>query len=66
MKKSLNGDGLQFHQYQQNEKLPLILTKLADYDRLGTGTQICGVTPVNGISSPPPLLMTGPLTVMHK
>ena len=54
MKRSLNGDGLQFHQYQQNEKLPLILTKLADYDRLGTGTQICGVTPVNGISSPPP------------
>ena len=27
-KESLNTDGLQFYQYQQNEQLPLILTQL--------------------------------------
>ena len=31
MKKSLNSDGYQFHQYQQNEQLPLILIEFTEH-----------------------------------
>ena len=30
-KKVINSDGHQFHQYQQNERLPLILTELTEH-----------------------------------
>jgi hypothetical protein len=30
-KKSLNSDGHQFHQYQQNEQSPLTLTELTEH-----------------------------------
>jgi hypothetical protein len=30
MKESLNSDGHQFHQYQQNEQLSLIITELTE------------------------------------
>ena len=45
--KSLNSDGHKFHQYQQNEQSPLILTKLTD-------AQTCGLDkPVNWIPTLP-------------
>jgi hypothetical protein len=59
MKESLNSDGHQFHQYQQNEQLSLIITELTEnkpQHDIGNGgpglgqTQQCGgVKPVNGI-----------------
>ena len=32
-KENLNSDGHQFHQYQQNEQSPLILTELTEHKR---------------------------------
>jgi hypothetical protein len=32
-KESLNSDGQQFQQYQQNEQSPLILTELTEYKK---------------------------------
>jgi hypothetical protein len=32
-KESLNNDGHQFHQYQQNEQSPLILTELTEHKK---------------------------------
>ena len=32
-KESLNSDGHQFHQYQQNEQSPLILTELTEHNK---------------------------------
>jgi len=68
-KESLNSDGQQFHQYQQNEQSPLTLTHWTQkrehniwhwksMSPLGTGKK-CGKTkPVNGILNSP-LLITG-------
>jgi len=33
MKESLNSDGHQFHQYQQNEQSPVILTELTEHKK---------------------------------
>ena len=35
-KESVNGDGHQFHQYQQSKQSPLILTELAKHKRMTT------------------------------
>ena len=58
MKESLNSDGHQFHQYQQNEQLSLIITELTEnrpqYDignrgpGLGQTQQCGGVKPLMG------------------
>jgi hypothetical protein len=65
-KESLNSDGHQFHQYQQNEQSPLILTDLNEHPKKprhinvgnpGPGlrqAQNCGgVKPFNGIPTLP-------------
>ena len=35
-KESLNSDGHQFHQYQQNEQAPLVLTELTEHKKKTT------------------------------
>ena len=58
-KESLNSDGHQLHQYQQNKQSPLILTELTEHE---TPRQVLawdrhkkngGVKPVNGIPTIP-------------
>jgi hypothetical protein len=39
-KESLNSNGQQFHQYQQNEQSPLILTELTDFTEHNKGHDI--------------------------
>ena len=47
-KESLNSDGHQFHQYQQNEQSPLIVIEFTEYTDLGQ-TKICGgIKSING------------------
>ena len=60
-KESLNSDDIKFHQYQQNEQSPLILTELPntqktmtyDIGNPGSGLEHAqksgGVKPINGI-----------------
>ena len=54
MKRSLNSDGQQFHQYQHNEQSPLIFPQTTTYDDGNPGSglgqaQTCGgVKPLNG------------------
>ena len=64
-KESLNSDDHQFHQYQQKEQSPLILTELIEHKRimacdvghpgpgLGQAEKCGGVKPVNGIPTLP-------------
>ena len=42
-KESLNSDGHQFHQYQQNEQSPLILTELTEHKIDHIGNPGCGL-----------------------
>ena len=62
-RESFNSDDHQFHQYQQNEQSPLILTELTEHKQkpttyhagnpgacLGHEQQCGGVNPVNGIT----------------
>jgi len=65
-KESLNSDGHTFHQYQQNEQSPVILTELIEHKKITTcdvenpGPNLeseqtfGGIKPVNG-SQPSPL-----------
>ena len=64
-KESLNSDDNQFHQYQQNEQSPLILTEVAEHKKTTTydvGNLVPnleqkqtfgGIKPVNGIPTLP-------------
>ena len=64
-KESLNCDGQQFHQYQQSEQSPLILTEVAEHNKTTTydvenaGSNLeqeqtfGGIKPVNGIPTLP-------------
>ena len=52
-KYNLNSDGHQFHQYQQNEQSPLILTDHSEH--FGQAYQCGAVKPVNGNLKPSPL-----------
>jgi hypothetical protein len=40
VKKSLNSDGYQFHQYQQNEQLPLILIEFTEHKQQQSRPQV--------------------------
>jgi len=72
-KSSLNRDGQQFHQHQQN-KQPLLNTKkktmtFADENRgpfLGQTQKCCGVKPVNGIPTLPLLITGSPMATRSK
>jgi hypothetical protein len=73
-KESLNSDDHQFHQYQQSEQSPLILTEVAEHKKTTTydvgnpGPNLeqkqtfGGIKPVNGI----PFLITGSPAAVHK
>jgi hypothetical protein len=75
-KQSLNSEGQQFYQYQQNEQSPLILTELVEHKKttayyvgnpgpgLWQAQQYCGFKPVNGIPTLPSWLVISS-TAMH-